>query len=688
MALAQRKKQDDKILKLLREVANLPGNKHCFDCGEKGTTYVNSTIGSFVCTTCSGILRGLTPPHRVKSISMATFTQEEIDFLKAHGNAECAKTWLGLWEAKRAIKQDHRDFMIDKYERKRYYLEPASPLMSIPSGRQLANNSQNSTVNNNCNKNLNASQHKADVDNLAVLKSINLTPPSSSHRINKPPQSLQNQQNSNGSPLFKTVGPRALNGHRVNGSGGSGTNSNSSTGSDANNKSANKFTPDTDFVADFSKIDLFSSETTTSTNNNVNNNNNHNNGSSLVNNHNNNNNRNGFVMLNGGDNKLDGATKISSNNNKNGVFENFADFEHNQIYNAAEDPLQIFSNVNFFGNMPLSQTSVHSTQQNDYGAKLMSNSPSAIISSNQQLQNNNNNNSIFDFDFINKSLNNNVSLHQQQQQQHQWNYWQAFPYKDNYNNSKNCNVSNLNNNIQQYQETPQMSPFSSSLNFNNNNTTQNQSVFSPPPLPTQSESSNRWSLPMSVGSGSSLSSSTTFNSSSSINSTPSADKYAALKDLDEQFKEIKILEGADSTPTGTNNQNNFANPFKNPTLLQSTLNSNAINANNNSNAWNNSFQVQPEISNNKNGILPSTNGFATQFTNYSQTNGNGFMPNQSQLFNGNSGWPVTGQNMMMNGKMGGFNVTSNGNYGFGQNNCFSNPFTAQAGTVNSNNPFL
>uniref|UniRef100_A0A336LL50 CSON011186 protein n=1 Tax=Culicoides sonorensis TaxID=179676 RepID=A0A336LL50_CULSO len=594
MALAQRKKQDDKILKLLREVANLPGNKHCFDCGEKGTTYVNSTIGSFVCTTCSGILRGLTPPHRVKSISMATFTQEEIDFLKAHGNAECAKTWLGLWEAKRAIKQDHRDFMIDKYERKRYYLEPASPLMSIPSGRQLANNSQNSTVNNNCNKNLNASQHKADVDNLAVLKSINLTPPSSSHRINKPPQSLQNQQNSNGSPLFKTVGPRALNGHRVNGSGGSGTNSNSSTGSDANNKSANKFTPDTDFVADFSKIDLFSSETTTSTNNNVNNNNNHNNGSSLVNNHNNNNNRNGFVMLNGGDNKLDGATKISSNNNKNGVFENFADFEHNQIYNAA----------------------------------------------------------------------------------------------DNYNNSKNCNVSNLNNNIQQYQETPQMSPFSSSLNFNNNNTTQNQSVFSPPPLPTQSESSNRWSLPMSVGSGSSLSSSTTFNSSSSINSTPSADKYAALKDLDEQFKEIKILEGADSTPTGTNNQNNFANPFKNPTLLQSTLNSNAINANNNSNAWNNSFQVQPEISNNKNGILPSTNGFATQFTNYSQTNGNGFMPNQSQLFNGNSGWPVTGQNMMMNGKMGGFNVTSNGNYGFGQNNCFSNPFTAQAGTVNSNNPFL
>lgn len=30
--------------------------------------------------------RGLTPPHRVKSISMASFTSEEIEFLKSRGN--------------------------------------------------------------------------------------------------------------------------------------------------------------------------------------------------------------------------------------------------------------------------------------------------------------------------------------------------------------------------------------------------------------------------------------------------------------------------------------------------------------------------------------------------------------------------------------------------------------------------
>lgn len=63
--------------------------------------------------------RGLTPPHRVKSISMATFTAEEIEFIKAHGNLLCDKTWLGLWDPKRVHTQDQRELMIDKYERKR-----------------------------------------------------------------------------------------------------------------------------------------------------------------------------------------------------------------------------------------------------------------------------------------------------------------------------------------------------------------------------------------------------------------------------------------------------------------------------------------------------------------------------------------------------------------------------------------
>jgi Arf-GAP domain and FG repeats-containing protein 1 len=47
---------NDKMLKDLREISSSGGNKQCFDCGQKGVTAIDMTIGSFVCTTCSGIL--------------------------------------------------------------------------------------------------------------------------------------------------------------------------------------------------------------------------------------------------------------------------------------------------------------------------------------------------------------------------------------------------------------------------------------------------------------------------------------------------------------------------------------------------------------------------------------------------------------------------------------------------------
>ncbi|XP_063702121.1 arf-GAP domain and FG repeat-containing protein 1 isoform X2 [Culicoides brevitarsis] len=604
MALAQRKKQDDKILKLLREVANLPGNKHCFDCGEKGTTYVNSTIGSFVCTTCSGLLRGLTPPHRIKSISMATFTQEEIDFLKAHGNEECAKTWLGLWDAKRAIKQDHRDFMIDKYERKRYYLEPASPLMSIPSGRQLTNGSTSSSTTSST---TNGNQNPKSSDDL--LQTINITPPSKLRQSSNATQ--------NGSPIFKTVGPRAVNGHRLNNNGTTTTTtSNSSTGSDVTNSSANKFTPDTDFVADFSKIDMFSD----------------------------------ITPNNGTNGSTNGSKSDSESSNVNGNMEFFADFEHNQIYNAAEDPAQFLSNINFFGNSSPSSFAKSETT-------------ATATTGQQQLLDNNN--SIFDFN-CNYNNNNNAVTPQQ------WNYWQTFSVPSCNNNNNNV-ISSCNNSTMmhsQQQTHPQNLSWTSFPNSCNNIA---QSVSSPSPAPPTE--TNRWSLPMSVSSVSSLSSSNTFSSNTS---TPSVDKYAALKDLDEQFKEIKIL-GTD-TNTPINPQSSLANPFKNPSL-QSALNATNNNSPASASPWSSFDNKLMNGTTTTNGGWPAaTNGFAPQQFPNGFTNGFQSNANQSMFSNG---FMATN-----NAKMGGFNA-NNAAFGFSQGSTFSNPFVAaQTGTVNSNNPFL
>uniref|UniRef100_A0A667ZXT9 ArfGAP with FG repeats 1b n=1 Tax=Myripristis murdjan TaxID=586833 RepID=A0A667ZXT9_9TELE len=130
MATSAKRKQEETHLKMLREMTSLPPNRKCFDCDQRGPTYANMTVGSFVCTTCSGILRGLNPPHRVKSISMTTFTQQEIEFLQKHSNEVCKHIWLGLYDDRTSVVPDFREpqkvkeFLQEKYEKKRWYVPP------------------------------------------------------------------------------------------------------------------------------------------------------------------------------------------------------------------------------------------------------------------------------------------------------------------------------------------------------------------------------------------------------------------------------------------------------------------------------------------------------------------------------------------------------------------------------------
>ncbi|XP_064593790.1 arf-GAP domain and FG repeat-containing protein 2 isoform X3 [Zonotrichia leucophrys gambelii] len=111
-------------------VSAVPANRLCFECGQRGVTYVDISVGSFVCTGCSGALRGLNPPHRVKSISMTTFSEAEVLFLQAHGNEACRRVWLGTFDPRTSLLPDSRDpqkvkeFLQEKYEKKRWYVPP------------------------------------------------------------------------------------------------------------------------------------------------------------------------------------------------------------------------------------------------------------------------------------------------------------------------------------------------------------------------------------------------------------------------------------------------------------------------------------------------------------------------------------------------------------------------------------
>ncbi|XP_055712503.1 arf-GAP domain and FG repeat-containing protein 1 isoform X2 [Phlebotomus papatasi] len=350
-----RKKTDDKNLKILREIVSLGGNRQCFDCGQRGPTYINMTIGSFVCTKCSGMLRGITPPHRVKSISMATFTPDEIEFIRSHGNDECAKTWLGLWDPKRTRPLDQRELMIDKYERKRYYLEPASPLKSLASSQQLTTCATSSSSGTSSST---TTTTNVTLDNTAVLKSITLTPPQSLRLHNKNarsttkgPVNFQHQFTPDSETGLFNLGnsQTRLNNNNNSSNGGGHQNGITSnlSGIVANNN--NKFTPDADFVADFGSANIFNATQSSTT---------------MVNNT-----ANGTSKIVNGNVSSGQQQQINGNGGTN---ENFADFEHNPIYNSAGLPMSLSSSnsLNSSSGGFASNSSLNSTPSADRYAAL------------------------------------------------------------------------------------------------------------------------------------------------------------------------------------------------------------------------------------------------------------------------------------------------------------------------------
>nr|CDS31913.1 Arf GTPase activating protein [Hymenolepis microstoma] len=111
-------KIQDSPAKTLRDLSSIQENRFCFDCGQRCPTYVNISIGSFVCTGCGGALRKYN--QRVKSISMSNFNSQEINFMKRRGNKTCGKIYLALCNGK---EPDERENNFDNYLRLKYQVQ-------------------------------------------------------------------------------------------------------------------------------------------------------------------------------------------------------------------------------------------------------------------------------------------------------------------------------------------------------------------------------------------------------------------------------------------------------------------------------------------------------------------------------------------------------------------------------------
>ncbi|XP_022731389.1 probable ADP-ribosylation factor GTPase-activating protein AGD14 isoform X2 [Durio zibethinus] len=128
-------KEDEKIERTIRALLKLPENKRCINCNLLGPQYVCTTFLTFVCTTCSGIHREFT--HRVKSVSMAKFSEEEVSALQAAGNERARQIYFKAWDPQRHSFPDAsnlhrlRDFIKHVYVDRKYTGERSDRLPNL-----------------------------------------------------------------------------------------------------------------------------------------------------------------------------------------------------------------------------------------------------------------------------------------------------------------------------------------------------------------------------------------------------------------------------------------------------------------------------------------------------------------------------------------------------------------------------
>ncbi|KAK7314503.1 hypothetical protein VNO77_33028 [Canavalia gladiata] len=122
--MASRLKEDEKNERVIRSLLKLQPNRRCINCNSLGPQYVCTNFWTFVCTNCSGIHREFT--HRVKSVSMAKFTSQEVSALQSGGNQRAKEIYFKEWDAQRHSFPDSsnvdrlRDFIKHVYVDRRF----------------------------------------------------------------------------------------------------------------------------------------------------------------------------------------------------------------------------------------------------------------------------------------------------------------------------------------------------------------------------------------------------------------------------------------------------------------------------------------------------------------------------------------------------------------------------------------
>merc|ERR1711892_57137 len=125
----------DDLTARIKVRSKLAANRVCAECAQRGPTYINCTVGAFVCSRCSGLLRGLAPPHRIKSCALSTFNLADVELIESNGNDVINASYLGAYDARcerkpvdpTIDKDKFKRFLEEKYEKRTWFVPYQKP---------------------------------------------------------------------------------------------------------------------------------------------------------------------------------------------------------------------------------------------------------------------------------------------------------------------------------------------------------------------------------------------------------------------------------------------------------------------------------------------------------------------------------------------------------------------------------
>ncbi|OEL20229.1 putative ADP-ribosylation factor GTPase-activating protein AGD14 [Dichanthelium oligosanthes] len=147
--MRSRVKEEERNEKIIRSLLKLPGNRRCINCNSLGPQYVCTTFSTFICTNCSGIHREFS--HRVKSISMAKFTSQEVSALQEGGNERAKEIYFKHWDFQGPDIDNSdvdilRTFIKNVYVERRYADQRIGEHLPQAKGNQDSNGNSNAYV--------------------------------------------------------------------------------------------------------------------------------------------------------------------------------------------------------------------------------------------------------------------------------------------------------------------------------------------------------------------------------------------------------------------------------------------------------------------------------------------------------------------------------------------------------------